>query len=147
MCVRRAVKLDVVQVNQLARISQTLQGTDLHSHHRTTPCPVCALPPDLIPFCRLYLTPRLVLRDTAAAFCKTKCRSTFLSHSAHCALPSLPSHLPGCFSVQPLHSFIPRSDIPSIRSINSRTYSSSTSNRRSYSGSVSSHNPATSTHG
>ena len=38
-------------------------------------------------------------------------------------------HFPGCFLVQRLHSFTPRSDISSIRSISSRMYSSSASNR------------------
>jgi hypothetical protein len=47
-------------------------------------------------------TPRRVLRDTAAPFCKTKCRSTFHSQSAHCVLPSFPCHVPGCFSVHGL---------------------------------------------
>ena len=47
---------------------------------------------------------------------------------------AFPRHLPGCFSTRRLHSFTPRDDISSIRSISSRTYSSPASNRSSYSG-------------
>jgi hypothetical protein len=42
-------------------------------------------------------------------------------------LAGFPCHFPGCFSVHRLDSFTPRSDIASIRSISSRTYSSSAS--------------------
>jgi len=82
----------------------------------------CTLSPDPIPVHRLWTETTTRPPRYSRTFLQDKMSLNIPAGVRALRLAEFSFHFPVCFSVQRLHSFTPRSDISSIRSISSRTY-------------------------